>query len=729
ALKSGGAFLPIDPEYPEDRIRFILEDSGAKILVTGRDTLEKRKEMFDGIKASGVELMCVEDAVKDGKRDDLNAEVPYDALAYVIYTSGSTGKPKGVMLTNKNLVNFVDDDEKNHEIQGYTKRGHVSLAIAALTFDFSIMEEFIPIANGMTVVLATHDEIMNPVMLAKLMTDNKVDVMSCTPSYLTNLLDMGEFTDAFTNAVKALKSVDLGAEAFPPALFDKLKAINPDICIMNGYGPTEATISCTMQVIEDTENITIGIPNVNVHVATVDRDGRLQPLGALGELVIMGDGVGRGYIGRDDLNKKNFISLLDMPAYRSGDLVRIRDNGDIEYHGRIDNQVKLRGLRVELGEIESVINSYPGIRSSIVIVVKKETEYLAAYFTADDKVEIDRLKEHLSSQLTEYMVPQTFMQLEEMPLTANGKIDKKALPETGVEEVEAVPAENEKQETILGIVKEVIGDVKIGITTDLFAVGLSSLGCIRLCALLAEKFGRSITISELFENKTIRDIEKLLGDEQDEEKYELRDEYPLSMNQMGIFIESIRYPDSTVYNIPFLYELDKETDMGRLREAVEKTLKAHPYLSMILKRDDEGDVKALRSDDIKVRIEEDTVLPSNDKLIRPFDLMSGEPLCRIGLYDTESGKYFFIDTHHIVSDGESIGILFEDINAAYLGSELTAESYTGFEAALDEEKARSSERFTKAKDWYDQIFSDRGNVTLPAKEDIKNNTGIGNSVM
>ena len=450
-----------------------------------------------------LQLVCAEDAVKEGDKDNLNAEVPYDALAYVIYTSGSTGKPKGVMLTNKNLVNFVDDNEKNHEIMGYTRRGHVSLAIAALTFDFSVMEEFVPLANGMTVVLATHDEIMNPLLLGKLMTDNRVDVMICTPSYLMNMLDIGEFTDVFTDAVKALKSVDIGAEAFPSALFEKLKEINPDICIMNGYGPTEATISCTMQIVEDTDNITIGIPNVNVHVATVDRDGRLQPLGALGELVIMGDGVGRGYIGRDDLNKKNFIRLLDMPAYRSGDLVRIKENGDIEYHGRIDNQVKLRGLRIELGEIESVIGFYPGIRSTVVIVVKKETEYLAAYFTADSRIDIEDLKAHLAAQLTAYMVPQAFVQLEEMPLTANGKIDKKALPEPGMEAEEIVPPENDRQKAILEMVKGIIGNTHVGITTDLFAAGLSSLGSIRLCTILMNEFGTSLTIAQLFDNKTV----------------------------------------------------------------------------------------------------------------------------------------------------------------------------------------------------------------------------------
>ena len=725
ALKSGGAFLPIDPEYPEDRIRFILEDSGAKLLVTKRNILEARSEMFQALGALGVRLICIEDAVQDGNRDDLNVEVPYDSLAYVIYTSGSTGKPKGVMLTNRNLVNFVDDNEKNHEILGYTRRGHVSLAIAALTFDFSIMEEFVPLANGMTVVLATHDEIMNPLMLGKLMTDNHVDVMSCTPSYLMNMLDMGEFTDAFTDAVKALKSVDMGAEAFPPALYEKLKEINPDICIMNGYGPTEATISCTMQIVEDTDNITIGIPNVNVHVTTVDRDGRLQGLGALGELVIMGDGVGRGYIGRDDLTKKSFIRLLDMPAYRSGDLVRIRENGDIEYHGRIDNQVKLRGLRVELGEIESVIGSYPGIRSCIVIVIKKETEYLAAYFTADSVIDIEDLKAHLASQLTAYMIPQAFMQLEEMPLTANGKIDKKSLPEPGMEFSDIVPPENDRQKIILDMVKEIIGDIPVGITTDLFAAGLSSLGCIRLCTALMNEFGVNLTIAQLFDNKTVVDIENLLGTKGNEEEYELRAEYPLSMTQMGIFVESVHYKDSTVYNIPLLYELDDETDMERLRFAIDKVLKAHPYLSMTLGRDEEGDIYAVRSDEIKAEVLQATVLPSSEELIRPFDLTGTDPLCRIGLYDTDNGKYLFIDTHHILSDGESFRILLEDIDRAYAGEEIQNEKFTGFEAALFEQKERASGRMERAKEWYDNVFAGCGKVTIPPRDNHDNGHGDG----
>ena len=192
----------------------------------------------------GIECISVQKAASEEKGSDLNRSVPYEALAYVIYTSGSTGKPKGVMLTNKNLVNFVDQNAKNREIQGFIRNTSVSLALAALTFDVSVMEEFIPLNSGMTMVLAAQEEILDPGKLSRLMLTNRVDVMTCTPSYISNLLDLDEMVPA----IKALKSIDIGAESFPGALYGKLKAVNPDLYIMNGYGPTETTISCTMHV-------------------------------------------------------------------------------------------------------------------------------------------------------------------------------------------------------------------------------------------------------------------------------------------------------------------------------------------------------------------------------------------------------------------------------------------------------------------------------------------------
>ncbi|MBQ3451141.1 MAG: amino acid adenylation domain-containing protein, partial [Selenomonadaceae bacterium] len=423
-LKSGGAFLPMTPDYPDERVKFIVEDAKVNHLVTTRDIYERRKEFFDTL---GIFICLVEETQSEKiSAENLNVAVPRDALAYCIYTSGSTGKPKGVMLTNHNLVNFVDANPKNHEILGYVERGKVSLALAAITFDVSIMEEFIPLAHGLTICMANEEEIHNPLMLKDLCEKNGVDVMSCTPSYLANLIDLPEFE----SVVKRIKSVDFGAEAFPAALFTKLRAVNPEIYIMNGYGPTEATISCTMKAIESAENITIGLPNSNVKVVMTDEKNRPLPIGALGEMTILGDGIGRGYINRDDLTRKVFIRLWGKPAYKSGDLARLLPNGEIAFHGRTDNQVKLRGLRVELGEIETVMNKFEGVKASIVVVKKNSAgDYLAGYFTAEKKIDLDELRKHLAASLTAYMVPGVLMQLDAFPLTATRKIDKKALPE------------------------------------------------------------------------------------------------------------------------------------------------------------------------------------------------------------------------------------------------------------------------------------------------------------
>ncbi|MBR4344503.1 MAG: amino acid adenylation domain-containing protein, partial [Lachnospiraceae bacterium] len=761
-LKSGGAFMPIDPEYPEERIRFILEDSGAKLLVTTGKVIERRKEFLDKLKTEGYTIIDAEYAVGnkilDGTthdsvphastshasatdasaadasiplapapaegssitgyvapcaKTDLNIEVPYDALAYVIYTSGSTGKPKGVMLTNKNLVNFSDINDKNTEAITFTKWGGVSIAMAALTFDVSVLEEFVPLSAGMTVVLATQEQILDAAKMSELIVKNHVEVITCTPSYIMNMIEI----ESFVPAAKELKCIDVGSEAFPATLYDKLKAINPDVYIVNAYGPTECTITCTLKEVVDSNDVTIGKPVANVKIATVDRNGRLQPLGAMGELVIMGDDVSRGYIGREDLNRRNFIRLLNLPAYRSGDLVRIREDGEVEFHGRIDNQVKLRGLRVELGEVENVIGTYKGIRSNVVVVIHGETDYLAAYFTADEKVEISSLREHASKYLTAYMVPQAFMQLDQMPMTANGKVDKKALPAIEMAAEEIIHAENEIQEKILGIAKEIIKNDRIGINTDLFMAGLSSIGCIKMCSALSEVFNVNVRVAEIFVSKTVKGIEALICSKEEEEavSYELMEYYPLTRTQMGIYIDSELYSGTTIYNLPYIYKIDDRIDMEKLRKALQMTFLAHPYLFMTL-RYVKDEVKAFRNKPENTDIEISSEKPDASALARPFDLMSGERLFRVKMFDTQDGKYLFIDMHHIVSDGSSLDIFYEDLEKVYNGENVPVEDYTGYEAALDEERALGTDRFKKAKEWYDSVFLGCGGETMPVKD-------------
>ena len=498
--------MSIDPEYPEERIRYILENSEARLVLTTHEVYKKREELLSALSGEGIRILFVEDTVSGHERDNLNLDVPYDALAYVIYTSGSTGKPKGVMLTNRGLVHFVDDNEKNGEVYCLAKQGGVLLALAALTFDVSVMEEFTSFANGNTVVLATKEQIMNPALLLELMLRTRVETLTCTPSYLSNLVAI----DSFHPAIRQLKSVDVGSEAFPAALFGKLRSLNPELYIINSYGPTEATISSTLDVLESEDDITIGTPIANYHVATFDRDGRLQPFGATGELVIMGEGVGRGYIGRDDLTKKSFITLLGKRAYRSGDLVRIRKDGKIEFHGRMDNLVKLRGLRVELGEIESVLNGYPGVRSSIV-VVDREAECLAAYFTADKTIPLDDLKKHLSAYLTAYMVPQAIRQLDEMPLTANGKINKKALPAIMQEKAERHIEHpvTDLQRQLCELFKKALGIDEVGINESFFELGGTSLKA-SIVLMSAIRDDIPIVYQDIFDAPTVEALERIV---------------------------------------------------------------------------------------------------------------------------------------------------------------------------------------------------------------------------
>ncbi|MBQ6006563.1 MAG: amino acid adenylation domain-containing protein [Selenomonadaceae bacterium] len=725
-LKSGGAFLPMTPDYPDDRVKFIVEDSNVRHIVTTRDIYNRRKAFFDAL---NIFVCLVEDTQSEKiSAENLNVEVPENALAYCIYTSGSTGKPKGVMLTNHNLVNFVDANPKNHEILGYTERGKVSLALAAITFDVSIMEEFIPLAHGLTICMANEDEIHNPLMLKDLCEKNSVDLMSCTPSYLANLIDFPEFE----SVIKNIKSVDFGAEAFPAALFTKLRAVNPNIYIMNGYGPTEATISCTMKAIESAENITIGLPNSNVKVVMTDDKNRPLPIGALGEMTILGDGIGRGYINRDDLTKKVFIRLWDKPAYKSGDLARLLPNGEIAFHGRTDNQVKLRGLRVELGEIETVMNNFAGVKASIVVVKKNSAgDYLAGYFTAERPINLDDLRKHLAASLTAYMVPGVLMQLEKFPLTANRKIDKKSLPEPEevISEVEIIPPQNDVQQKIFDCVAQVLGTREFGITTELTSAGLTSIGAIRLNVLLSSAFNKAIQTRDIVEHDTIEKLEKFLSDAEEMQTHAAQQDYPLSRTQQDIFVEYDAAPNDTTFNLPILLPLDSSIDINRLQRAIIAAIDAHPVLKTTIFFNEQGEVRARRQDDLPAEVSIKIVekLPAPAELVRPFKLTE-EPLYRAEIFSTPDKNYLFLDFHHIVYDGSSEDIFFDDLNAAYNGKVLSRETYTGFEAALDEIKARASDKLTAAKNYYGSIFTDSDVEILP-QVDFAENIGKKDSVV
>ena len=510
-LKAGGAFLPIDPEYPDERISYILEDSRAEFVLMPGELARERKMLID--KLSAKVLILEELLAEDGNIENPKVDIKPENLCYCIYTSGSTGKPKGVMIEHRNLVNYVDDNPYNVEAQSYVYNATVSLAFAAITFDVSILEECIPLYHGITACMANEEEIHNPLALSKLILENGVDMMTCTPSFLINIIDMPEMKKALSQ----IKVFNVGAEAFPEALYDKIMALGTNAITFNGYGPTETTIGCAFDQVTG-DKITIGKPMANIKMVMIDKNRNLLPAGVPGELLIIGDGVGRGYVGKPEMTADKFIQFEGMNAYRSGDLAKWNHHGKIEFMGRMDNQVKLRGLRVELDEIENVMNQYPTVKSSVVLVKEKDSnQFLCGYFVAESQVEKQNLTCFMQKYLTPYMVPSVLMQLPELPLTNNGKVNKRALPEPEytVENKNYVKPRTKLQGKLCEIFEMALGVEQIGIEDDFFENGGTSLSASKV-AMKCMSAGIPVSYADLFDYKTPLELERHIQEVQGE---------------------------------------------------------------------------------------------------------------------------------------------------------------------------------------------------------------------
>ena len=547
-IKSGGAFVPIDPKYPDDRIEYIITNSNSKYLISTTDIIESKKDL---IKKTKIKAFDIYEIIKSTKINNPNINIPSDSLCYVIYTSGSTGKPKGVMINHHNLVNYVLDGS-NIGTKPYRniKEGAIGCSFASLSFDASLQEECVPLSHGYTAVIATEEEIENPLLLAKTLTENHVNIMFMTPSFVSNFIDIKEFVDALKN----FKVLDMGAEAVPVELCQKLRSLGITAEIYNGYGPTETTITCTYHNVKD-EYVTIGKPFVNTEIYMLDKAGHVLPINAIGDLTIAGDSVGMGYLGLPEKTKENFITLFGKKAYRSGDLARYNNDGNIEFFGRLDNQVKLRGLRVELDEIEKVLNSYPGITRSIIVVKTNQVDgdYLAAYFTASKEIDKDDLTKHMSKSLTPYMIPKVMMQLDKIPLTPNGKVDKKALPEVEVkvESKEIKKASNELEEKLCRILAKALGQETIGVDEDFFDLGGTSLSASKV-AMLAIKENLPIAYKDIFDYSTVLELEKHIK-ELNGEKVEEKVDF-----------EKVEYESLKYNNVKYIDEIKEEKPLGNI---------------------------------------------------------------------------------------------------------------------------------------------------------------------
>ncbi len=501
-LKSGAAYIPIDPTYPKDRIKYMLENSSAKLLLT-------QKHLADSIEFSN--KVCVDlsnELVYSLCEDNLTHINEPEDLSYVIYTSGSTGLPKGVALKHKALSNLTA--YCNDYVEYLAKPTYTAIvSITTISFDIFIFETLISLQKGLKLVIANENEQTTPKLLNKLVVKHNIQAIQATPSRMQIFLDNINDFPAFSN----LKYITLAGEQLPLSLVNKIHSLGM-ATIYNGYGPSETTVFSSLTKMND-ELITIGKPLPNTQIYILDRNLKPVPIGAVGEIYISGDGVGKGYINNEVLTNKSFIAnpfIPDAVMYKSGDMGRYTPTGDILCLGRLDNQVKIRGLRIELGEIEALISKYPDIGKVIVI---KQTinnrDCLSAYYVSSRSISINDLRKYLEKHLPKYMVPSYFVALDEMPYTPNGKIDRKALPLPSdvlkLNETEYVAPQTQLQEELVDVFERILNTKPIGINDNFFELGGDSLLAMNL-NLELQKISGDISYSDIFHFSTVADLEE-----------------------------------------------------------------------------------------------------------------------------------------------------------------------------------------------------------------------------
>ncbi|MBL6448223.1 amino acid adenylation domain-containing protein [Fulvivirga sp. 29W222] len=500
ALKAGCTYVPIDPDYPEDRIDYIVQDSSLSLMLTDAD-LEKRAKQF-GDQLQTIDVTSA--SLSEENTANPGVSVSPSQLAYMIYTSGSTGRPKGVMIEHSNVINFVEGIAGRIPME----EGSRMLCLTTISFDIFVLESLLPLLQGYHVVLAGNSDQKDPDALCKLINAGGVNKMQITPSHLKMLLSS-------SHAAEALQNIDtlmVGGEGFPADLLQTLHS-QYEGRIFNMYGPTETTVWSSIQELTNAERIDIGTPIANTTMLIASEEGHLQPVGIAGELLIGGQGVGRGYWQNEPLTEERFVS---DPAgvrgrfYRTGDLARWLPNGAIEYLGRMDNQVKIRGYRIEPGEIESQLQTHEEVKEAVVYAHGDSGEQiLVAYYVSASMIEPVDLRAHLSQSLPDYMIPSYFMHLDKFPLTPNGKIDRKSLPAPElVSSAAYVGPSNEIEEQLVDIWADVLksNPETISVTRSFFELGGNSLKATELVAEIQKGFDLEIPLKELF---TKQDIESL----------------------------------------------------------------------------------------------------------------------------------------------------------------------------------------------------------------------------
>ncbi|MFK0295420.1 amino acid adenylation domain-containing protein [Streptomyces sp. NPDC090442] len=601
-LKSGGAYVPVAPEYPADRIRFLLTDSRAKVVLTGPGAPDVEV-------APGTPVRRLEDLAR-GSTAPLEPRATSRDLAYVIYTSGSTGKPKGVMVEHRSVVNRLAWMQRRYPIAG----GDVLLQKTPVSFDVSVWELFWWAVDGASLALLPVGGEKDPQEILRTIHDRAVSAVHFVPSMFGPFLDLLQDSPKLAERARSLRFVFCSGEALPASRVEQFNRVFATAGqaapkLVNLYGPTEATVDvsyfdCPADPGHPVRRVPIGRPVENTRLYVLGADDLPQPVGVPGELCIGGVQVARGYLERPELTAEKFTDdpfVTGGRLYRTGDLARWLADGTLEYLGRIDGQVKIRGNRVELGEVSDALAAAPGVRDAVVVDQRSDTRgaYLVGYYVAEDgagtDVEAGALRAYLGRMLPEFMVPTQFVRIDRIPLTPNGKADRRALPAPDtVGGAAAREPRDATEATLVDIWSRVLERESVGIDDDYFALGGDSILMLRVRA-EAEKHGLRFSLTDLVHNPTVAALAErvetgpMAEDDSlaplglvsgvDRARLEgAEDAFPVSRLQLGLLYHSRRHEISAVYKDVFRYTLRVAWDEGAFRQAFTRLVARHPVL-------------------------------------------------------------------------------------------------------------------------------------------------------
>ncbi|MCP1186774.1 non-ribosomal peptide synthetase [Paenibacillus sp. 1781tsa1] len=678
-LKTGAAYLPIDPEHPADRVQYMLEDSGTRFLLVNQEKSDAIELHF-----AGKCLNPGESLYADFSPFNLDTKVSADDLAYLIYTSGSTGKPKGVMLEHRSVHNFIVG--MNQEI-GF-EAGKTMLNSTSMGFDIFVVESLLSLIKGLRIIIASENEQKDPALMRKLIEKHAIDMMQMTPSRLKMLIS--GITDF--SQLQSLQQILVGGEALPGHLAATLLSQWKGQ-LYNMYGPTETTVWSTIQLVHEGEPISIGKPIVNTRIFILDSNLNVQPEGLRGELCIGGDGLARGYLNLTELTEERFIQDPYKPGerlYRTGDLARWLPNGTIEYLGRMDEQVKIRGYRIELGEIESVLRLQSEVADAAVVAREDSSgdKYLCAYVVPVKSIAWDSFscRSLLGEVLPDYMIPTYIIALDQLPLNRNGKLDRKALPEPqwATAAKEWIPPRNETERQVVEVFQEILGVPSLGIHDNFFECGGHSLRAIRVMNLIESRVGIRLPLQAIFDHPTPEELSRLLIHKPENEYQSIPvapqwEDYPMTPAQKRLFFIHEMDPSNTAYHMPGSIELNSSVDVPRLRHTLNQLIERHEILRTSFHLKDGEPVQRISpAVDIELEIVDRTTQAkdskrSNDMLldfVRPFNV-SRAPLFRLRLVKWDETKHVLLfDMHHLISDGTTIHLITRDFSMLYNGEAL-----------------------------------------------------------